>query len=992
MPPNPRTAQESVTSRPDRRTRIILCTAATLAVAAISALGWTDYQDFTLLSSMYSKHHRLEELNGRIVHLDEVLTMSARMAAATGDISWEERYRRHEPELDQAIKEAMSLTARPEDRDRASATDQANLLLVEMENRAFNLLRLGRRSDALALLSSTEYETQKTVYAQGIQRVLASLAAEERGQIEAARRRMKVSLGLDLGAVLACALAWAFAARNLRRGAAAAAAEAERRAGEQRYTELVDSVDCLVYEADPETCRMTFTSRQFESMTGYPQREAVLQGCWGRLLHEEDRDRVLEECRRETKALRNHVLVFRVVRADGKTIWVRNSVTVLALEGKPVLIRGVVTDITAQKRAEEEVRRGKEAAEAANRAKGEFLANMSHEIRTPLNGVIGMTDLALRTPLSSVQREYLETARGSADALLTVLNDILDFSKIEAQRMELEAVDFSLRDVVHRAASTLAARAHEKSLELICDVPPETPDRLVGDLHRLGQVLLNLLSNAIKFTGRGEVAVRVERESEDADGVSMRFEVRDTGIGIPEEKQGAIFEAFVQADTSTTRRFGGTGLGLSISSRIVALMGGRIEVESEPGRGSVFHFTVKLRRGIQAVTRLLTPTELKGLRALVVDDNATNRRILREWLIGWEMKPEEAESAEAALRLFRQARDEGDPFPLVLLDLRMPGGDGFSLAERLRREPSPVVAKLLLLSSSAEAGILERCHELGIATQLAKPVKPDLLFDAIRVALGDRTAEAAHPALVPRIDRPRRVLLVEDNRVNRRVAGELLSGRGHRVTAVEDAVSALEVLGREVFDVVLMDLQMPGMDGIQTTAAIRNLERARGAHVPILAMTAHAFAEDRARSLAAGMDGYLTKPLRPDELFAAVEGIPAAAGGTFNRGYALRQMGGREDLLREVAHLFLEDAPRYVSQIRDGASRSDTQALHLAAHALKGSCLTLGAHAAEKAAFRIEVLGRSGDVARAREALPALEREVERLGRDLEELSKEWAS
>jgi PAS domain S-box-containing protein len=915
------------------------------------------------------------------------------MAAATGDIGWEERYRRHEAELDQAIKEAVSLTGRTEDRDRASATDQANLRLVEMENRAFNLVRQGRRYDALALLSSPEYETQKVVYAQGIQGLLASLAAEGRGQIEVARRRMKTSLGLDFGAVLVCAFAWAFAARNLRRGAAAAAADVERRAGEQRYTELVDSVDCLVYEADPQTFRMTFVSRQFQSMTGYPQEEALVPGCWGRLLHAEDLDRVFEECQRETKALRNHVLVFRVMRADGRTIWVRDSVTVLASGGKPVVIRGVVTDITAEKRVEEEVHRAKEAAEAANRAKSEFLANMSHEIRTPLNGVIGMTELALRTPLSSVQREYLETARGSADALLTVLNDILDFSKIEAQRMELEAVDFSLRDVVHRAASTLAARAHEKGLELVCDLPPGTPDRLVGDPHRLSQILLNLLSNAIKFTLKGEVTVRVECESEDANGVSMRFEVRDTGIGIPEEKQGAIFEAFVQADTSTTRRFGGTGLGLSISSGIVALMGGRIEVESEPGRGSVFHFTVKLRRGDKATTRLLTPAELKGTRALVVDDNAANRRILREWLIGWGMRPEEAESAEAALQLFRQARDEGAPFPLVLLDLRMPGGDGFSLAERLRNEPSPVVAKLLLLCSSAEAGTLERCHELGIAAQLAKPVKPDLLLEAIHASLGARSAEASPPAPVSRIDRPRRVLLVEDNRVNRRVAGELLSGRGHQVTAVENAACALEVLGHEVFDVVLMDLQMPGMDGILATAAIRNLERARGTRVPILAMTAHAFAEDRARALAAGMDGYLTKPLMADELFAAVEGIRAAAAEeTYDREFALRQVGGREDVLRQVVHLFLEDAPRYVSQIRDGASRSDAQALHRAAHALKGSCLTLGARAVEKAALEIEVLGRSGDVDRAREALPALEREVERLGRDLEELSEEQAS
>jgi PAS domain S-box-containing protein len=738
----------------------------------------------------------------------------------------------------------------------------------------------------------------------------------------------------------------------------------------------------------------------------------------------------------------------RYIRKDGSLVWVALSVSLQRdAAGQPANTISIVQDISERKRLEEELRQAKEAAEAANRAKDEFLANVSHEIRTPMNAILGMTDLTLDTPLTEDQRQCLRTVKSAADNLLGIINDLLDFSKIEAGKLELDPADFSLRAALGDTLRALAVRAHRKGLELVCHVQPDVPDALVGDPGRLRQILLNLVGNAIKFTDDGEVVVTVKSEIRkpkaetptpkpgafpvsdigasdlgfvadfgfrDSDLALLRFTVRDTGIGIPQDRQERIFRAFEQEDSSTTRKYGGTGLGLTIAARLVALMGGTINVESELGRGSSFAFTAHFGRQPHAPEPVaaLPPPLLKNLPVLIVDDNATNRRILEEWLRGWQMKPVAVGDGVAAMDALWHSTACGRPYPLVLLDARMPDVDGLALAAHIRQRAELSATRIILLTSGDHPGDLARCREQRVNAHLLKPVQQDELLETIyrvmsrtngnappaaRIAWGREPVPAQVPAVAPLL----RILVAEDNEFNAQLLEQLLVRRGHRVRLANNGREALSLLGvkgqrsevrgrtsevgsqkSEVseghtlssltsdvrpltsdFDLLLLDVHMPELDGFQVVQAVRERERNAGGHLPVIALTARSRNEDRERCLAAGMDDFLAKPIQAADLWAAIDRVvrkddagrtrpekqkSSASGSSFNLHPSslgdslldphvlLAACGGDAVILENICQAFRAGLPDHLTAVQNALRERDTARLREAAHKLCG--------------------------------------------------------
>jgi len=778
-------------------------------------------------------------------------------------------------------------------------------------------------------------------------------------------------------------------------------AEKDLKSSQSLYLSLVENLPLNVIRKDLDG-NFVFVNRAFSELLGRPVEEIV-----GKTDSDFYPDDLAQKYQHDDKVLLESGKMFETTEEhetdDGQKLFVHVIKSVLRdTAGNAVGTQGIFWDVTAEKLAEERLQHSKEAAESSSRAKSEFLANMSHEIRTPMNAIIGMSDLVLDTPLDRQQHEYLTIVRESAESLLHVINDVLDLSKIEAGKLELVDEDFDLRAALNEMTKSQLLRAQMKGLDLRSEVDADVPEYLTGDPVRLRQVILNLVSNAIKFTERGEVVVGVQLKSQDGEHAELHFSVRDTGIGIDEEKQGVVFRAFEQADSSTTRKYGGTGLGLAICAKLVSLMQGDIWVESKLDVGSAFQFTARYGIATKPVVQrpALQPEQLTGLRVLVVDDNGNNRRILEETLRGWDVDCVSVASGSASLDALTSGDSKGREFDLMLLDVRMPDMTGFEVVEHLRSEKIAKKTAILLLVSDDRQGDTQRCQQLGINGRLLKPIKQNELLNSFSQVLDlaplpVRKAKACH------------LLLAEDSLVNQKLAVALLEKRGHHITVVSNGRDAVKEACSGQFDLVLMDVQMPLLDGLEATEQIRRKEKASGMHVPIVAMTAHAMKGDRERCLAAGMDDYLSKPIRADEMYGIIDALVAESQLSeqpvksspektadhpqqtnsqraevepdIDWKAALSAVGGDRELLADLIKVFLDECPKMLADIRSSAQAGDLEKLRRAAHTLKGSMGYFGAAAAFSRAQEMERLAKSNELDSARGQLVAVEAEIGRI-------------
>jgi two-component system sensor histidine kinase/response regulator len=809
--------------------------------------------------------------------------------------------------------------------------------------------------------------------------------------------------------------------------------EAQRKA-EASYREIFENASDGIFRSTVEGKLLT-ANPALAHMLGYDSPDDILQNLtdvrqtWVRP------EMRLELMRRLEKEGRVTGFEFETRLKGGSRVWMQeNSRLVRDGQGKVLYYEGTLRDISQMKRAGEELRAAKHQAEAANKAKSEFLANMSHEIRTPMNGILGMTELVLDSALQPEQREYMEMIQSSANALLTVINDILDFSKIEAGKLEIAPVETSIESITDEVLRTVALKAHGKGLELIAQVDPRIPELVMVDGLRLRQILLNLVGNAVKFTSQGEIEVHASVEEVNDNGFGLHFTVRDTGVGIAPDKLDLIFQAFSQADNSTTRVYGGTGLGLTISSRLVQLMGGQMWVESQPGQGSAFHFRITAGQVEAAVAeRLVQDVQMEGVKVLVVDDNLTNRVILQRWLSNWHAETVITENGEEALKALRAEGGRNRPFHVVLTDYQMPVMDGLELAARVRRETGFPQPAIVLLTSGARSLYLEDGRPKDFQAALAKPLRKGELSKTLRHLIESSAlaglsaaekvnhrpepgtdAEQAASALNPASPRRLHILVAEDNVVNQRLAMLVLEKKGHRVTVVANGRDAVNACELQPFDLILMDVQMPLMDGLAATREIREREAGSARHIPIIAMTAHAMKDDREKCLAAGMDEYVSKPVETKQLIGVIEKVtmpnsaveentearPAqdalkrrsgdtAEADVFDYFQALERMGGDPDLLAEMAALFVRDCPTQLAGIQNALLQNDAGAMERAAHSLKGSAGNFAAHAVFEAAYNLEKIGKAGQMESAAAAWRQLSSAAEALIQALGKISNQ---